>query len=177
LQKKNQIIASCALLATFGIVLFVFESYLPRPLPWAKPGLANITTLLALYLFDLPAALAVLLVRVLLGSWLLGSLLSPGFYLSLSGGLAAALVMELFRTIGERKFSIVGISMIGAVTHNLVQLYVAFLLLVKSPQIIFLAPMLVLPAIVTGMVNGLLAFFVLRKVAEAGLFTPRWFAP
>ena len=146
-------------------------------MPWAKPGLANITTLLALYIFDLRAAVLVALLRVIVGSWLLGSLLGPAFFLSLAGGLAAALVMEAFRAIGGRSFSIAGISMIGAVTHNLAQLYLAYLLLVKSPQIIFLIPMLVLPAIVTGMVNGLLALLVLRKIAAAGLFVPRWFAP
>ncbi len=177
MKWKTRTIAYCAILAAIGIVLFVLESYIPTPLPWAKPGLANVAILLALYIFDLRATILIVLVRVTVGSWLLGSFLSPAFFLSLGGGLAAALVMEFSRAVGGRTFSVVGVSMLGAVTHNAVQLYLAYLLLVKSPQIIFLTPILVLPAIVTGMINGLLALLLLRKIGSAGLLTPHWFAP
>ena len=63
-----------SLIVAVGLVLFLFESFIPRPLPWLKPGLANIATLFTLYTFDLRCALTVTLLRILLGSLIIGSL-------------------------------------------------------------------------------------------------------
>jgi heptaprenyl diphosphate synthase len=41
--------ARLAGLIVVGLLLFIFEAYLPRPVPWLKFGLANIVTLIALY--------------------------------------------------------------------------------------------------------------------------------
>jgi heptaprenyl diphosphate synthase len=176
-HNGNRLLVRCAILAAVGIVLFVVESYIPRPLPWAKPGLANIVTLLAIYIFGLRATMVIVLVRICAGSLLLGQIFSPSFILSLSGGLAAALVMASARSSTGKTFSIVGVSIFGALAHNFTQLFMAYLLIVKSPQIFFLTPLLIIPAVFTGLAIGLIALFILQKAASYGLIQPKWYGP
>ena len=44
-------IARLGLLASAAVVLFVFESLAPRPLPWMKLGLGNLPVVVALWIF------------------------------------------------------------------------------------------------------------------------------
>ena len=69
-------------LAAAGVAVHVLESALPGLGPWFKPGLANIFTLAAFFLLDMKAAAAVALIRVLVGSLVLGTFLSPAFLMS-----------------------------------------------------------------------------------------------
>jgi heptaprenyl diphosphate synthase len=82
-----------AALAAVAIALQVLEAGIPSPIPGVKPGLANIVTLVALLMLGWRAALALTLVRVCAASLLLGTFLSPAFWLSLMGGIAALLVL------------------------------------------------------------------------------------
>ena len=87
-----------ALLAALAITIHILESAFPRPLPGIKPGLANVITLVTFLLFDWKSALQVSLLRVVIGSLVLGTFLSPTFLLSLSGAcmsLAALLLIRL----------------------------------------------------------------------------------
>lgn len=67
-------------LIVIGLLLFIFEAYLPRPVPWLKFGLANIATLIALYWLGWRAALIVSLFRIVIGSFFTGTLFTPGFF-------------------------------------------------------------------------------------------------
>src|SRR3990172_2399552 len=103
-----------SLLATFAIAVHSLEMVFPSPLPWLRLGLANIMTLVTLILFGIKAALFVTTIRVLVGSFILGSFLNPGFFLSLSGGITSTLAMGLIISLFKNAFSPVGISLIGA---------------------------------------------------------------
>jgi heptaprenyl diphosphate synthase len=153
-----------ALLTGFGLVMFLFESNLPRPLPWAKPGLANVATLLALYLLGAASAWAVTLLRVLLGSFFLGSFLNPGFWLSLAGGLAAVAVMTLLKKFGEKQFSVIGLSLAGALAHVLAQIMVAGFLIVRRWEIVYLLPAMLWPALFAGVVVGIATLLLLERL-------------
>ena len=165
-MSKPQMLTRTALLAGFGVVMFLFESLLPHPLPWAKPGLANIATLLALYWLGAASAWAVTLLRVLLGSFFLGSFLNPGFWLSLAGGVAAVAVMTLLKKYGATQFSVIGISLAGALAHVLAQIVVAGFLIVRRWEIIYLLPAMLWPALFAGVVVGLTALFLLQRLAK-----------
>ncbi len=159
-----QRLARTALLSGFGLVMFLFESILPRPLPWAKPGLANIATLLALYLVGAASAWAVALLRVLLGSFFIGSFLNPGFWLSLAGGCAAAAVMTMLKKYASTQFSVIGISLAGALAHVLAQIAVAGWLIVRRVEIVYLLPAMLWPALFAGFVVGIAAFLLLERL-------------
>ena len=95
-----------ALFTSLGLILFLFESLIPRPLPWLKPGLAHVATLVALYLLGNRAAFIVVVLRVFVGSIILGTLFNPAFLLSLCGGLAATIFMVLLKQFFSAYFSI-----------------------------------------------------------------------
>ncbi|MBN1542166.1 Gx transporter family protein [candidate division KSB1 bacterium] len=158
-----------AVFTTTALLLFLFDSAFPRPLPWLKPGLANAVTLLALYLFDLPTALLIVILRVILGNLLFGTLFSPTMLLSLGGGVAAALVMGLSRFLRPGLFSPVGLSVLGALTHNAVQLALAALLIVRSDHLWALLPWMSFSAVLTGLLVGLSTWLILTRLAASHL--------
>jgi heptaprenyl diphosphate synthase len=162
-KKSLQYEARVAGLIVVGLLLFVFENYLPRPIPWLKLGLANIATILALYWLGWKAALTVSVFRILIGSFFTGNLFTPGFFLSISGGLLAVTVMGLFYYL--RIFGIISVSVIGAIFHNLGQLLVAVYFLFKNAVIWYLLPVLFLAGLFTGIVIGFFSFYLLRRIA------------
>jgi len=151
------------LLIAAGLILFVFETLLPRPLPWFKLGLANLATVLALYRFDGRSALLVTVARVLLGSLIVGTFMTPVFWLAFSAGVGSSLAMAWVR--GCRRFSLsaIGVSLIGALVHNSIQLLAAYWLIVHHAQIFRLLPLLLFPALITGPLIGLLALLIVEK--------------
>lgn len=154
--------ARIAGLIVIGLLLFIFENYLPRPVPWLKLGLANIATVIALYWLNWRAAIIVSLFRILIGSFFTGSFLTPGFFLSMSGGLLAVIVMGVMFHL--RIFGIISVSIIGATFHNLGQLLVAIYILFKNSVIWYLLPVLFLSGFLTGLIIGLFSFYLLKRI-------------
>ena len=71
-----------SMLAACGLIIFVFESSLPV-LPWFRPGLGNIATILALLFFGFRDALKVTVLRIVLGALVLGRIFTPVFVFAL----------------------------------------------------------------------------------------------
>lgn len=154
-----------ALLVSLGIALHLLENMLPLtyvfPVPGAKLGLANIVTLLALWLFGPWEGLAVVLLRSVLGSVLGGTFLTPTFYFSFAGALGSGLVMGLVVARARERFSLVGISIMGAIVHNLSQLLVA-VLVIQHWGILVYFPYMLLFALPPGYFNGLVVNYLVR---------------
>jgi heptaprenyl diphosphate synthase len=161
-------ITTLGLLAAVGVSLFVIEALIPLPVPFLKIGLANISTLLALMLFDVPAALLVVGLRVVIGSLLTGSLFSPAFLLAIGGGLASAAAMGLARTAGRSAFSPLGLSVIGSVTHVAVQFVLVSMVFIESLALSYLFPLLLGSALAGGLVVGWFSARILRAIEPLG---------
>ncbi|MDR3589328.1 MAG: Gx transporter family protein [Negativicutes bacterium] len=146
-------------------VLHAVEGWLPLPVPvpGAKLGLANIVSLLAISMYGWRDALVVAVLRVVLGSLLGGTFLGPAFAMSMSGALISAVGMAFAYRYLRPMFSLVGISIIGAVLHNLAQIAVAATL-VASPGLFWYLPYLLLFALPTGVATGLTTIFFLSKL-------------
>lgn len=157
-----------ALLIAMGTALHVAEALLPIPLPipGIKLGLANIVTLLAIYLYGFRDGLTVALLRVLLGSLIGGVFLAPGFLLGISGAIISTLIMATLLRY-TRCFTLIGISMAGAVGHNIGQLLAASLLL-QSNAIFFYLPVLLLAGIPSGIFTGYLLTVLLEHNHKTG---------
>ena len=86
---KTKRLTQTALLTAIALTIFMAEAQLPPviPIPGVKLGLANIVTVFALFTLGPVDALAILLVRVLLGSMFAGQLMT--LFYSLGGGLLA----------------------------------------------------------------------------------------
>lgn len=156
-----------ALFAALAVLLHVIELPIPRPLPWAKPGLANLITLLALVRLGYADAFWIVLLRVTLSGLLLGTFLSPGFFLALSGGLCALVAM---RVLERLDLALVSLSIGGAIAHNLGQLTLAWLLIVQHAGVFIQLPLMIAAGIATGLGIGLLAGFLLARPTVGRLF-------
>ena len=155
-------VTNLALLVSIGLVLSIIESTFPPllPVPGAKLGLANIATVIALYMFGPWMAVEVTVLRAVIGGLLRGSVV--GLFLSFSGGLASVLVMIVLYMLFEGTFSVIGVSVAGAVTHNVVQLLAAYLL-VRHLALFYYMPYLILIAVPTGLFVG----FAARRVNQS----------
>ncbi|MCE5250631.1 Gx transporter family protein [bacterium] len=158
-----------SMLSAFGLILFVFESFLPV-LPWFRPGLGNIATILALLLYGFGDAIKVTLLRVVLGALILGRLFTPVFVFAVSGGLASALVMVFVLRYTRNVFGPVGISVLGALAHNIIQLVIAYFFFVKSVEMFIFIPVFIFTGVITGNITGLIAAMVLER--GSALFAP-----
>lgn len=152
-----------ARLAAFAIGLSVMEAVIPSPLPGIKPGLANIVTLLVLERFGLAAAVWVTLLRVVAGSLILGTFLSPSFVLSFSGAAASLAALALARHLPRSWFGAISLSIIAAFVHIAGQMAVVYLWLIPHAGILYLAPIFAAAALLFGTVNGLIAAKLLAE--------------
>ena len=152
-----------AILASLALIFSYLEFLFPLSLgiPGIKPGLANIVVVVALYKLGSRTALMVNLTRILLAAALFGSVFS-GLY-ALSGGLVSFAVMTALRK--TELFSTAGVSMAGGVFHNLAQLAVAALI-VESSLILYYFPLLLLAGMAAGLLNGVLATWILRALRD-----------
>jgi heptaprenyl diphosphate synthase len=153
-----------AWLTSLAIVIHILESSIPSPLPGIKPGLANVVTLLVLYRFGWRYAVWVSGLRVVAGSLLIGTFMSPTFFLSLSGAIASMIAIGLLWLLPRGWIGLYGISILAAVTHICAQLYVAWMLFVPHAMILRLLPVLITAGIIFGIFNAIIALSIQHKL-------------
>ncbi len=160
-MRKNFYLTHIAVLVTFAVVIHTVEAALPLPMPvpGVRLGLANIITLLALVFYGLQSGLAVAVLRTFLGSLVTGGFLGFGFWLSLAGGILSCLVMSAALVLVEKGWvTLLSVSVLGAATHNLVQLAVAGAIVANPALFTGYLPVMLLLAVPTGVFTGLAAF-------------------
>ena len=160
---KTKEIALCAVMIALALALSYIERFIPLqlivPMPGIKLGLANIVTLIALYLFKTRYAFMILLPRCFFGAVFGGGI--TGLLFSLTGGVLAMSVMA-----GARHwplFSIYGVSILGAAAHNVGQILAAMVLM-NSRYIGAYLSYLLIVALFTGVATGAAGAGVLRAL-------------
>lgn len=144
------------LMVGYSLILYIIEGFIPNPMiavfPGAKLGLSNIITLVALMTLGLKDTFIILTVRIILSSIFTG----PMSYLlfSIGGGYLSLLVMYLFSKING--FSIIGVSIAGAIGHNVGQLLVASAI-VKNIAMTSYLPFMLITSLATGMFVGMVS--------------------
>ncbi|MBR1931901.1 MAG: Gx transporter family protein [Lachnospiraceae bacterium] len=164
-----------ALFTTLSLIIFTVESAIPPliPVPGIKLGLANIITLVVLVAFSHKDALLVLLLRILLSTVLFGQTMSLLY--SLVGGICCFIVMVLLNHLLRSHWLMIT-SAFGAISHNLGQLWVAYLI-TKVPGVVVYLPFLLLSGIITGLFTGLCAHFTLQKLLPLAIRLPFYQKP
>jgi len=160
--------AHLAVLLAVSLGLSVVERAIPIPVPFLRAGLANIVTVYAIITMGLVDALTLTVLRVILASLIGGTFLGPTFALSMGGGVAATLAMGAARAASP-PLGIVGISLVGALCHNLGQLIVVGALLTGASPALRLVPLATLMAAGAGLVTGLIAALVIERLDRHGL--------
>lgn len=155
MQDKIRKITILAALSAFAIILGYVETLIPLNfgIPGIKLGLANLVIVVMLFAdrfsFGFRDTLIVNLIRI----FIVGIMFSNvyGIIYSLCGGLVSLLVMYLLKRTGA--VSVLGVSIIGGVMHNLAQLIVA-MIVVEQLKVIYYAPVLLLSGSICGAVIG-----------------------
>ena len=169
-NNRNKItardIAFRALLAALCIVLGYLESLVSLNFiaPGVKLGLANSVALILICKGDVGGAVTVNLVRILLSALLFGSPVSLLF--SLAAGAASLIFMWLFSKC--KALSAVGLSIIGAIVHNITQCLVASILLGR--EVFLYTPLLLLAGAISGGAVGIISGIILKKLETNGKF-------
>lgn len=158
-SRDDRLIAGFAALA---IAIHILEAAFPSPLPGVKPGLANVVTLVVFLRHGWRMACWVSVLRVLVGSLLIGTFLSPTFMLSATGALMALLALGAARVLSGNTVGPVGYSILAALAHMSGQVLVAWKVFIPHPAILGLAPILLTAALIFGTVSGIIAAAVLR---------------
>lgn len=151
-------IAKLGMLTAVAIVLGYFEHLLPvTGIPGVKLGLANTVLLYALYLLDIPSAILLMFLKVGVSGLMFGG--PAAMIYSFAGGVLSLLMMILARRF--KGLSIVGVSIMGAVSHNIGQMIVA-IFVVQTRAILAYLPILLIAAAVTGTLTGLIAQYTFK---------------
>ena len=152
------------MLSACALALHAVEGlFPPLPIAGARVGIANIPAVFALYAASPNMALCVTLVRVALSASISGSV--TGFILSLTGGMLSLMAMVAVKKLAGGRFSIVGVSVIGALMHNTGQIAAAAFI-TQSASIAYYLPVLLVVAMPTGIFVGLAARALLRAQTE-----------
>lgn len=157
------------LLSATAIILHFTENWLslPAPVPGIKLGLANSVALFAITILDIRSALYITAIRIVLGSLIGGSFLGPAFAMSAAGGIGSVLVMGYAYRHWRPSFSIIGVSIIGAVAHSIIQVVTAAIL-VTSGSLLWYVPYVVLLAVPAGIGTGFTSVYFLRRMPSRG---------
>ncbi len=156
-----------AFYTALAVTLHMAEFLIPKPVPFLKIGLSNI--IIVLLIMHCPVKIAVLVAyaKTLIGSIASGTLLSPTILLSLAG-ITLALILMISAKMGNLGFGLIGISVLGAIGHNLGQLIMVRLVLIKTNNVFYLLPLLLVLAIITGIITGSIAIGIYEKTKKNG---------
>ena len=160
---KTKKMVFLGLMVGYSLILYILETYIPNPFivffPGAKLGLTNIITLVSLLIFGFKETFIIVTVRVILSSIFAG----PMSYLlfSIGGAYLSLIVMFLVNKI--KGFSVIGVSIAGAIAHNMGQLLVASILVDNFLMITYL-PFMLATSLVTGLFVGIVSQFCYSKM-------------
>lgn len=156
-------IALMAMLLALALALHQVERMLPLPIlpyPGVKLGIGNLVTLVSLFLLTPWQALLFVILRSLLTASL-GSFSALLF--SLTGALFAFLLMNGLARCWPQHFTLPGLSIAGAVAHNIGQLCVAAFFAGSFGVMLYL-PVLLFAALFSGLAIGLIARLLLTAL-------------
>ena len=159
--KKNTVlsIALCGVMTSLAIVFGYIEHLIPMPfgIYGIKLGIANLVVITMLYALNAYSAFTINMLRIILCSMLFGSFTS--FWYSLVGGLLSFAVMLILKR--TNKLSPMGVSICGAISHNIGQITVAIILLDEFKIALYL-PVLLITGAITGAIIGLIAIPIIK---------------
>lgn len=142
--------------------MFMVESlFPPLILPGAKMGLSNIFSMLTLFLLGPTEAFVLVVIRTVLGSMFTGNM-STLMY-SLTAGVVSVVVSSALVQLAYPRVSIVAISVVSAIMHNVTQ-NVVFCLVSNTPEMFSYMPWLALLGILAGVIVGFAVWFILKAI-------------
>ncbi len=155
-------IAKIAVFTALALIFSYIEAIIPVNIgiPGVKLGIANIVVVCALYVFGVKEAVGISLVRVFLIGLLFGNIVSLTY--SLAGAVLSIIVMIICKKL---KLSVIGVSALGGVFHNIGQLLAAAALM-KTAALMYYYPVLFISGLVTGVIIGLISTKIIKQMKK-----------
>ena len=149
------------MLVALALILSYVESMIPMSfaVPGIKLGLANTVTIFAVFSLDGKRAAIIAVIRVCLVSLLFGSVMTLAY--SISGAVLSLTAVMILKKTGL--FGPVGISVAGAVCHNIGQIIAAIILL-RTNALVFYLPPLLISGCITGAIIGILSGIIVKRI-------------
>lgn len=154
-----------SVMISMSIALSIVESSISIfffTIPGMKIGLANIATMVVVFSLGRKSGLLVAFLRIFLVGLIYSGLFTAPFWISLSGGTLAVLVLIALK---DTKLSIYTISVISALMHMIGQIAAA-IVVVNTPTLIYYLPYMILISIPAGIITGYLAKKIISDFSE-----------
>lgn len=164
MKPSTKQIAFLGVCTALALALAYIEAILPPVVgvvPGVKMGLPNIVIVFLLYRCNWQKAAAVSLVRVLLMLLMFGNV--TAFFYSVAGAVLSLAAMALLRRWDG--LSTVGVSVTGAVLHNVGQILMAMLLL-GTAELGYYLVVLAVTGTVAGVFIGLCGHLAIKRIPE-----------
>lgn len=164
-MKKLRKLIFLSLLVSIGLALSVLEAAIPLPvaIPGARLGLSNMVILITLVMFGFKEALVVGVLKSIVLVLITGSVSSLMY--SLTGGVLACIAMFIGYRFFSSIFSLIGVSILGAVGHNFGQVSVAVLIM-NNIKIYSYLPILLIMSLFTGYFVGLSSIYITNNLEK-----------
>ena len=163
---KTKKIALLGILGAMALVLGFLEHLVIPDIPFlpvgAKPGLSNVVTMFTAMNFGFPAAIYIALIKALFALITRGATASV---MSLCGGVLSVCVMCIMLKVQGKVFSLVGISVLCAIAHNMAQLTVACVIS-GTASLFNYGKYLLIFSLVTGFVTGVMLSVLVPRVEK-----------
>ena len=145
-------ISLLGILISLSSAIYALESFVPFPLPVGRWGFSNSLVLFSATL-SLKSALIVSAGKSILGSVIVGRIMSPTFWMGFLGAIGASVIE---RALYKLKFGYLGMSLAGSTVNNVLQMLVGSLL-IKSKEIFFLLPLFLVLGSISAVANVYIA--------------------
>lgn len=150
-------ISYVSMLSALAIIFGYIESLFPAsPIPGIKLGISNIVILFAIFRFNMTYAFFIMLAKVFVSSLLFSGL--NVFIYSLAGGIFSVLTM----TLSKKILSVIGVSIVGGVFHNIGQLLTASFIM-KTLAVFVYTPYLLFSGVIVGFIVGSVCQIILKR--------------
>lgn len=153
--------AYMGMLVALAFIFSYIESLIPISvgIPGIKIGLANMVIIVTLYTMGAVPAFVLSMVRIVLTAFTFGNLAMMMY--SLGGGILSFLVMIIAQR--TKLFSVTGVSVLGAVFHNIGQIIVAALV-VENSSLFYYLPILLVSGVVFGILIGMVGAILIKRL-------------
>ena len=167
-RKRIRQITVVALCTSLALLLSYVEMLIPvliQGVPGIKMGLPNIAIIFALYCLGAKKAVLISLIRVAIMSMLFGNI--TYFLYSIAGAVLSLGTMIILEKLDF--MSSVGVSVAGALAHNVGQILVAMVLM-QTSQIMWYLIVLSITGVVSGIFVGLCGALVVKRLYKIKIF-------
>ena len=157
MKAKKVILIS--LFVSVALIVSLLEYYIPIPIPNVRLGLSNIIIINSILLFGFKETFFISFLKAILLVIILGNPIS--FIYNFSAGFTSIVTMYILNKFCSKYLSLIGISVLGSVSHVMVQILVSMVLLNTRTLINFI-PFLGIIGVFTGILVGIISNYIYK---------------